>query len=95
MLAYLTARMGYVLYFLGALNPPLKGLKTPIDIAHDRVGKADINHEYYSDQNPRFILHDSMGFEPGSTEKSEIVRSFLRNRAECSAELPKQVHAIW
>ena len=66
-----------------------------MDIAHDRIGQADISREYYSDQNPRFILHDSMGFEPGSTEKSEIVKSFLQDRAEGNAMLPDQVHAIW
>ena len=36
-----------------------------------------------------------MGFEPGSTEKSAIVETFLRERAERSAKLPEQVHAIW
>ena len=66
-----------------------------IDIAHDRIGKADITHEYYSDQNPRFILHDSMGFEAGGIEKSEIVKTFLQDRAACSAKLPDQVHAMW
>ena len=66
-----------------------------IDIAHDRAGKVAIGHEYYSDQNPRFILHDSMGFEPGDIEKSEIVKKFLRERAEGSAKLPDQVHTIW
>jgi hypothetical protein len=36
-----------------------------------------------------------MGFEPGSAEKSEIVKSFLQDHAEGKAELPDQVHAIW
>jgi len=36
-----------------------------------------------------------MGFEPGSAEKSKIVRSFLQARAQGEAELPDQVHAIW
>jgi hypothetical protein len=33
-----------------------------------------------------------MGFEPGSTEKSAIVKSFLQSRAEGNAELPDRVH---
>ena len=36
-----------------------------------------------------------MGFEPGYTDKPEIVKNFLLDRAERRAELPKQVHAIW
>jgi hypothetical protein len=66
-----------------------------IDIAHGRVGKADINQEYYFDQNLHLIFHDSMGFKPGSTQKSAIVKSFLQGRAERNAELLDQVHAIW
>ena len=49
-----------------------------------------------SDQNPRFILHNSMGFEPGSTEKSAIVnlKSFLQVRAEGNAELLELKYSV-
>jgi thiamine monophosphate kinase len=80
---------------MGALNPLLKRLQTTIDIAHNRIGRADISREYYSDQNPHFILHEGMDFELVYTEESKNVRSFLRDRADRNAELPNLVHAIW
>ncbi|KAG6876265.1 hypothetical protein C0993_004623, partial [Termitomyces sp. T159_Od127] len=49
-----------------------------IDIAHSRVGMADIDREYTSDDNPRFALHDSKGFEPGFTDHWETVENFIR-----------------
>ncbi|KAI9428861.1 hypothetical protein H4582DRAFT_2090844 [Lactarius indigo] len=66
-----------------------------IDIAHDRVGKADIAHEYTSDTNPRFILHDSQGFEPGSLEKWEVVKKFIRGRCDEHLKPKDRLHAIW
>lgn len=66
-----------------------------IDIAHDRVGKADIAHEYTSDTNPRFILHDSQGFEPGSLEKWEVVEGFIRDKCDEHLEPKDRLHAIW
>ncbi|KAK7442497.1 hypothetical protein VKT23_016095 [Stygiomarasmius scandens] len=65
-----------------------------IDIAHDRVGEADITREYTSSTNPRFILHDSKGFESGSDKTWAIVENFIRNR--CSAKsLKDRLHTIW
>ena len=64
-----------------------------IDIAHDRAGRADITFPYTSDENPRFILHDSQGFEPANTANWETVKGFLRTSV--TAELKDRVHAIW
>lgn len=66
-----------------------------IDIAHNRVGKADIAFEYTSDANPRFILHDSQGFEPGSEEKWEVVEKFIRDKCDERLESKERLHAIW
>jgi hypothetical protein len=66
-----------------------------IDIAHGRVGKANIAHEYNSDANPRFILHDSQGFEPGSLEKWEVVERFIRGKCDERLESQHRLHAIW
>ncbi|KAG6822396.1 hypothetical protein H0H92_014068, partial [Tricholoma furcatifolium] len=63
-----------------------------IDISHDRAGKADINHEYKSSVNPRFILHDSQGFEHGSDENLTKVEDFLQFRQK--SDLPEKIHAI-
>jgi hypothetical protein len=43
----------------------------------------------------RFILHDSLGFEPGTVDNWKIVEDFLRKRSEASTQLQERVHAIW
>ncbi|KAF8994924.1 hypothetical protein BDQ17DRAFT_1047689 [Cyathus striatus] len=64
------------------------------DIAHGREGRANIEFGYTSSDNPRFILHDSQGFAPGSTANWDIVERFIRNRSSV-AELKDRIHAIW
>jgi hypothetical protein len=66
-----------------------------IDIARNRAGRSDIAHEYTSaHENPRFILHDSQGFEPGFTKNWDVVEEFIRDR--CGRLRPKdRLHAIW
>ncbi|KAJ3517597.1 hypothetical protein NLJ89_g414 [Agrocybe chaxingu] len=66
-----------------------------IDIAHGHVGKANIAHEYTSDSNPRFILHDSQGFEPGSEKTWDTVKKFIRDKCEEGLEAKDRLHAIW
>ncbi|THU94339.1 hypothetical protein K435DRAFT_668612 [Dendrothele bispora CBS 962.96] len=66
-----------------------------IDIAHDRVGKADINREWISSTNPRFILHDSEGFEPGSERTWDIVENFIQDKCNTERPLKDRLHTIW
>jgi len=49
--------------------------------------------EITSPQNPRFVVHDSQGFEPGAVDNLNVVKTFLRERE--NAELKDQIHAIW
>ncbi|TFK16809.1 hypothetical protein FA15DRAFT_606357 [Coprinopsis marcescibilis] len=65
-----------------------------IDIAHNRAGEADIEEAYESSDNPRFILHDSKGFEAGSESNWTKVERFLR-RSQAYSELSRRIHAIW
>ncbi|KAF8152431.1 hypothetical protein B0H34DRAFT_630906, partial [Crassisporium funariophilum] len=51
-----------------------------IDISHSCAGKADITHEYTSAENPRFILHNSQGFEAGSNDNWDKAEEFLWER---------------
>ncbi|KAJ7015957.1 hypothetical protein C8F04DRAFT_1168290, partial [Mycena alexandri] len=61
----------------------------------DKVrGTCNIENEITSEQNPRFVLHDSMGFEPGQTQNYETAKVFLESRGE-GAALKDRVHAIW
>jgi hypothetical protein len=56
---------------------------------------CDINVEITSAQNPRFVLHDSMGFEPGMMNNFETAESFLKSRSSERVALKDRVHAIW
>ncbi|KAF8350974.1 hypothetical protein F5887DRAFT_935338 [Amanita rubescens] len=64
-----------------------------IDIPNNRAGDADIEREYTSPANPRFILHDSKGFEAGSGVNWDMVEKFLKRRLKY--DLPGRIHAIW
>ncbi|KAG2125429.1 hypothetical protein DEU56DRAFT_824995 [Suillus clintonianus] len=59
-----------------------------------KPGEADIDHEFVSLQNDRFVLHDSKGFEPGEESNVNIVRDFIGRRRNM-AELKDQLHAVW
>ena len=41
-------------------------------VSHHGPGKADINKEFCPNDNVRFILHDSEGFEPGEDAKFTV-----------------------
>ncbi|KAJ3574243.1 hypothetical protein NP233_g1887 [Leucocoprinus birnbaumii] len=65
-----------------------------VDISDHRPGEADIEREYTSSVNPRFIIHDSKGFEAGSEANWDTIESFLR-RSVAYPELSRRIHAIW
>ncbi|KAJ6452572.1 hypothetical protein C8R45DRAFT_1040273 [Mycena sanguinolenta] len=64
-------------------------------VSHQERGVCDIKLEIISEQNDRFVLHDSMGFEPGETKNFETVKDFLKSRSGESIELRNRVHVIW
>jgi len=64
-------------------------------IAHGTRGVCDINTEIISPDNPRFVLHDSMGFEAGETQNFDKVKRFLTARSEKDILLKDRVHIIW
>ncbi|GJJ11571.1 hypothetical protein Clacol_005806 [Clathrus columnatus] len=45
-------------------------------------------------RNPRFIFHDSPGFETGDETQLQQVQEFIRKRAN-SRRVDEQLHAIW
>ncbi|KAG2362903.1 hypothetical protein BDR07DRAFT_1283567, partial [Suillus spraguei] len=59
-----------------------------------KPGEADIDHEFFSPQNDKFVLHDSKGFEPGEEGNVNIVRGFIERRINTPA-LKDQLHAVW
>ncbi|OAX37669.1 hypothetical protein K503DRAFT_801056 [Rhizopogon vinicolor AM-OR11-026] len=57
-------------------------------------GEVDINIEFISEQNDKFVLHDSKGFEPSEGDNLEIVQQFIQKRRQKDA-LKDKLHAIW
>ncbi|KAI0246322.1 hypothetical protein BJV78DRAFT_1277241 [Lactifluus subvellereus] len=60
----------------------------------EKRGIHDIKNQLIFRSNPQFIFHDSRGFESGSLDEIETVKSFIAERAQ-GRELPEQLHAIW
>ncbi|KAG6376536.1 hypothetical protein JVT61DRAFT_2530 [Boletus reticuloceps] len=57
-------------------------------------GIADIDTEFISPTNKRFVVHDSLGFESGDEGNMKIVKDFVARR-KAMPELKDQLHAIW
>ncbi|KAF9462743.1 hypothetical protein BDZ94DRAFT_1309441 [Collybia nuda] len=57
-------------------------------------GRADINRGIPSNDNPRFLLHDSRGFEHGESDTVDTVRTFIKYRNE-QEDIKEKLHAIW
>ncbi|KAG6905916.1 hypothetical protein DXG01_016958 [Tephrocybe rancida] len=68
--------------------------KEDIDVADSSAGHADIDKEYTSYDNPYFALHDSKGFQPGTTNNLDIVKDFIHRRCK-GGSIKDQLHAIW
>jgi hypothetical protein len=61
---------------------------------HIQRGEHNIDNQLIFKSNPEFIFHDSRGFEAGTVNELELVKEFIRDRAD-TRELPDQLHAIW
>ncbi|KAG1885421.1 hypothetical protein F4604DRAFT_1573546, partial [Suillus subluteus] len=60
----------------------------------DKLGEANIDIEFISNQNDRFVLHDSKGFEPGDEDNLKIVQDFIERRKNMPM-LKDQLYAVW
>ncbi|KAI9570997.1 hypothetical protein HD554DRAFT_2077105 [Boletus coccyginus] len=56
-------------------------------------GEANIQVGLESSVNKRFILHDSLGFEPGDKVNYDTVKEFIQSRQ--TGELKERLHAVW
>ncbi|KAF7354258.1 G domain-containing protein [Mycena venus] len=82
----------------GAGKSSLIGHTFGIDVksvSTDQRGKCNIYTEIHSPQNSRFVLHDSMGFEPGNVKNLQNVKDFISERSGANVPLKERVHAIW
>ncbi|OJA15855.1 hypothetical protein AZE42_11214 [Rhizopogon vesiculosus] len=60
----------------------------------EKRGGANIDTEYISERNDKFVLHDSKGFEPGEEDNMKTVREFVQRRRRKEA-LGDRLHAVW
>ncbi|KAJ7676351.1 hypothetical protein B0H17DRAFT_1080203 [Mycena rosella] len=64
-------------------------------VSHFNPGDAEIDKEITSEINPRFVLHDSKGFEPSNLSTFNVVSDFLQRKSANSLELKERLHAVW
>ena len=57
-------------------------------------GEHNIEDELIFRSSPKFIFHDSRGFETGSVNELDLMKKFLADRAS-EMKLEKRLHAIW
>ncbi|KAJ7243858.1 hypothetical protein B0H12DRAFT_1130266 [Mycena haematopus] len=65
------------------------------EVSNYKPGKADIYTEFTSAANPRFVLHDSKGFEPVDASTFDVVRNFIIEKSNKSLKLQDRLHAVW
>ncbi|KAJ7112320.1 hypothetical protein C8R44DRAFT_798337 [Mycena epipterygia] len=64
-------------------------------VSHFAPGEADIYSEISSETNPRFVLHDSKGFEPADMDTFKVVRDFIIAKSDTQLKLRDRLHAVW
>ncbi|KDR86076.1 hypothetical protein GALMADRAFT_150392 [Galerina marginata CBS 339.88] len=57
-------------------------------------GIHDVRRSFTFKSNPRFIFHDSRGFEAGGEEEFKAVMTFIEDSTK-SKEVGDQIHVIW
>ncbi|KAF8344966.1 hypothetical protein F5887DRAFT_968766 [Amanita rubescens] len=66
------------------------------EVCHDDAGKAEIDQEFTSKNDERFILHDSQGYEPGNYRVCEILDQFIKERGPDSKRpVAEKIDVIW
>ncbi|KAG1726785.1 uncharacterized protein EDB91DRAFT_1165613 [Suillus paluster] len=57
-------------------------------------GEHDIENEMVFRSNPRFVFHDSRGFEAGGQSEFNTVKAFIADRSKRTS-LKDRLHVIW
>ncbi|KAI6012773.1 hypothetical protein F5J12DRAFT_912106 [Pisolithus orientalis] len=73
-----------------------EGQKVAPTIVQDSIkrGYHNIEDELVFRSNPRFVFHDSCGFEAGSKGQFDMMKKFVMGRAR-TPKLNQRIHAIW
>ena len=62
--------------------------------ASDNTRSDNIDREFISPTNERFVVHDILGFEAADGREMDIVKQFVAQR-KAMPQLKDQLHAIW
>jgi GTPase SAR1 family protein len=65
-----------------------------VHVSEHRRGEADIDKEFVSPENRRFVLHDSQGFEAGDSSCFTTAKDFIGRRRKM-LKLQDKIHAVW
>jgi hypothetical protein len=57
-------------------------------------GDIDINKQFFTTANSKFVLHDGGGFESDDSNNVSTVKDFIARRLEMP-DLEDKLHAIW
>ncbi|KAJ7936247.1 hypothetical protein B0H13DRAFT_1946784 [Mycena leptocephala] len=64
-------------------------------VSTDQRGQSNINIGIPNPQNPRFILHDSVGYEPADVEDLQAIKDFITEHSGAGVTSEKRLHAVW
>jgi len=64
------------------------------ELMSSQRGMHNIENELVFKSNPRFVFHDSRGFEAGGVEELDKVKRFITERSKM-IDLSDQLHVIW
>ncbi|KAF8335594.1 hypothetical protein F5887DRAFT_988832, partial [Amanita rubescens] len=67
--------------------------ETLAEVYHRESGPTDINKEYTSANDNRFIIHDSQGYDPGTTEIYDNLEKFITQRNASTGT--EKLDAVW
>ncbi|KAG1798753.1 hypothetical protein EV424DRAFT_1518830 [Suillus variegatus] len=65
-----------------------------VHISEHKRGEADIEREFIAEENERFVLHDSQGFEAGDSMIFKTAKDFIDRRRK-EPKLQDKIHAVW
>jgi hypothetical protein len=57
-------------------------------------GVHNIDDPFESPMHPGLIIHDSRGYQSGSTDELRLIEKFVKKRSS-KAEPTERLHAIW
>lgn len=59
------------------------------------MGIHDVNSPLQAKSRPSVLIHDSEGFEAGSSEQLTIIENFIKTRCDEHLNYSEKLHAIW